>query len=167
MRALGQALLVCLAALCLASALPGCSLDDLVGDESSANPSPDDITGAALTPKPPSIGEATGVGVHCPGSFRTFKKVVKKSSLDPGDGREWHHIVNQNSTNRKNFRSRLHCTDNLISLPKAIHHEVTAHYNRKHKWTKGDFVRDVINKRTWREQYEYGVRVLRDNAVTL
>ncbi len=106
-----------------------------------------------------------GIVMDSPGSFSTFKNVMKKSSQNPGSGDQWHHIVNQNPTNRKRFGNRLHCTDNLISLPEKIHDPVTRHYNRKPDWTGGEFVRDVINKRSWRAQYEYGLKVLRDNGI--
>ena len=51
-------------------------------------------------------------------------------------------------------------------MPKSVHQQVTRHYNRKPEWTNGEFVRDVINKRSWRAQYAYGLQVLRDNGVT-
>ena len=43
---------------------------------------------------------------------------------------------------------------------------MSAHYNRKYDWTKGDFVRDIINQRSWREQYAYGLQVLRNEGVS-
>ena len=99
MRTIGQALFALLAALCLLCTVPGCEVVDLLGDDdssSSGNPTPDDITGAALAPKPAQSLENSREDIHCPGSFSTFKKIVKKSSKNPGTGHQWHHIVNQN-----------------------------------------------------------------------
>ena len=169
MRTTGQALLAPFAALCLLCAVPGCEVIDKFGEESASEtpsePTPDQLAEAALAPKPARSYKAIGQGVICPGSFGRFKRRISKSSKDPGPGYEWHHIVNQNSTNVSEFGNRLHCTDNLIALPKELHHKVSGHFAEKPGWAKGEHVRDVINKRSWNKQYEYGLQVLRDKGI--
>ncbi len=164
MRILGHALLAFLAVLWLAST-PGCGIDELLED-SPGNPTPDDVASAALAPKPARTDQAIAHGVICPGSFSTFKRKIVDSSKDPGTGYQWHHIVNQNPKNVARFGSRLHCTDNLISLPIAVHRKVSGHYSEKPNWTNGKRVRDLINQRSWSKQYEYGLEVLRRHGVS-
>lgn len=166
MRAACQALLALLSAICLLCTVPGCEVSDLLDDDSaSSEPTPEDIAKAALASKPVRTFEAIGQGVICPGSFGRFKRKITASSKNPGSGFQWHHIVNQNPKNMKRFGNRLHCTDNLISLPTAIHRKVSGHYSGKPNWTNGKLVRDVINERSWTKQYEYGLDVLRRHGV--
>ncbi len=149
----------------LAVTLFGCGVADMFDEESAREATPDEIAAAVLASKPATTDEAIERGVLCPGSFWTFKNNVARSSKNPGDGYQWHHIVNQNPANKKRFGTRLHCTDNLISLPEATHQTISGFYNKKLEWTNGRFVRDVIADRSWRKQYEYGLEVLRDHGV--
>ncbi len=52
-----------------------------------------------------------------------------------------------------------------IALPKKLHRKVSGHFAEKPGWAKGKHVRDVINKRSWPRQYEYGLKVLRDHGI--
>jgi hypothetical protein len=158
-RPLTQALII----LCIAT-FSGCGIDEFL-DEPSSDPTPDDIANAALAPKPARTYEAIGQDVICPGSFGTFKRKIADSSKDPVSGYQWHHIVNQNPTNVDRFGNRLHCTDNLLSLPTSVHRKVSGHYGEKPNWTNGKRVRDVINQRSWTKQYEYGLEVLQRHGV--
>lgn len=163
MRHISQSLLVLLACIGFVG-LAGCSIDELL-DDSDSPPSPDEVAEAALASKPARTTESYGPDVHCYEKFATFRNIVKKSSKMPPTGYQWHHIVNQNPTNKKRFGKRLHCTDNLISLERRIHQDISAHYSSKQSWTKNQRVREVINERSWSEQYEYGLGILRKHGI--
>lgn len=165
MRNIGQFLIVLLACFGLAGGLIGCGIDELLEEGDSA-PSPDKVAEAALASKPARTSEIQGTDVYCYERFATFRQVVNKSSKKPASGYHWHHIVNQNPANKKRFGKRLHCTDNLISIERSIHNKISGHYNSKQDWTKNRRVREVINERSWSEQYKYGLDILRKHGVT-
>ena len=96
--------------------------------------------------------------------IRTIQEGGRESEQE-ADGWHWHHIVNKLEPNKTRFGRRLHCTDNLIALHKDVHSKVTGFYNSRPDWTKGKYVREVIVTRTWRKQYEFGLKVLRDRGI--
>ncbi len=145
--------------------LVGCGIDEFL-DSDDSTPSPDQVAQAALASKPAETTELQGTDVYCYETFPSFRYIINKSSKKPAAGWQWHHIVNQNPRNVQKFGNRLHCTDNLIALPKHVHGQVSRVFGSKPHWTHGEFVRNVINKRSWPEQYEFGLEVLRDKGVS-
>ena len=148
-------------------ALGGCGLDSLLEDEHKSSRSEQDnaVAEAVTAPKPASTSEVPGKDVYCYERYRTLSKIVQRSSKPVPEGYQWHHIVNQNPTNKKRFGTRLHCTDNLIALPVSVHRKISGFYNSKQKWSGRRRVREVINDRSWSEQYEFGLATLRDHGI--
>jgi RHS repeat-associated protein len=95
------------------------------------------------------------------GSFKSLKKFIGL----PGAGNAWHHIVEQTKGNVRRFGSKaIHSTGNILSLPHGkgtIHERVSAYYSSKQPFTGGKTVREWLSTQSYREQYRYGIKILR------
>lgn len=82
-----------------------------------------------------------------------------------GDGKAWHHIVEQNPSNLSRFGSEaIHNTNNIIALPHgkgSIHALISGHYSSKATFTNGLTVREWLRSKSFDEQYNYGVNILK------
>jgi hypothetical protein len=83
-----------------------------------------------------------------------------------GAGQQWHHVVEQTGSNAARFGQRaLHNTVNLIKVSTEKHRLISAHYSSKPAFTGGLTVREWLAKKSYKEQYEYGLKVLREVGV--
>ena len=93
--------------------------------------------------------------------FDNFKK-LKNYLGSPGEGKEWHHIVDQCQIEKSGFNpNSIHNTNNIINIPKEIHTKISAHYSRIYDYTDGLRLRDWLANKSFQEQYEWGLKVLR------
>jgi hypothetical protein len=150
-------------ALALLFASPAC-IDDVF--ESGAGKSSDELLADAIdAAKPANTFESRKTdGVVCFNTFTPFKDAAKRAGRGTREGEQWHHIVNQHPANKARFGARLQCTDNLIRIPKHVHDAISGHYNSNAP-EGGGLVREVIGKRSWTAQYEYGLDMLRQRGV--
>jgi RHS repeat-associated protein len=92
-------------------------------------------------------------------SFSAFKRAMGRA----GDGRNWHHIVEQTPANVRRFGPEtIHNTQNLINLDSAVHREVSAYYSRIQPFTGGQTVRQWLSTQSLDAQHQFGTQVLRD-----
>ena len=95
-------------------------------------------------------------------TFRQFKSVFGGA----GKGKAWHHIVEQTPGNVETFGARsVQNTDNLIKLPHgpgSIHEKISAFYSSKPDFTKGLTVREWLSTQTFQEQYDFGIKMLKE-----
>ena len=90
------------------------------------------------------------------GSFADFRSAFGSA----GKGRAWHHIVEQR--NEATFGAQaIHNENNLVSLSNDVHDQISAYYSSKQPFTGGLTVRDWLSSQSFDEQYEYGVRIMR------
>jgi hypothetical protein len=74
----------------------------------------------------PIRGKLLPNGHRAWGSFNGFKSAMGSA----GQGKEWHHIVEQTRVNLKRFgREALHNTENIAALDKTLHTRVSAFYS--------------------------------------
>ncbi len=116
-------------------------------------------------------GEAKGVaklfgeGAEAIGfkSFAAFKNVFGRAGPDM----HWHHIVEQTAGNAARFGAEaLHNTVNLIKVDAKTHGKISAHYSSKIPGVTGNkTVREWLATKSYKEQYEYGMQVLRQYGV--
>ena len=94
--------------------------------------------------------------------FKTFN-ALKGSVGKAGDGKQWHHIVEQSQISKSGFSPELiHNTSNIISVDKSIHSKITGHYNTTtFEFTKKASVRNWLAGKSYEEQYEYGINILK------
>ena len=94
--------------------------------------------------------------------FSSFKN-LKKSIGSAGEGKEWHHIVEQSQIKKTGFSTeQIHNTSNIIAIDKSIHHKITGHYNSKPSYLGGKTVREWLSGKSFEEQWQYGMNKLKE-----
>ena len=77
-----------------------------------------------------------------------------------------HHIVEQGTQAREGFpRSMIDGADNLVSVPKYKHHDVTGWYSKPHKDFGMQSPRAHLRGRNWSEHVRVGHMALRQVGV--
>lgn len=81
-------------------------------------------------------------------------------------GYDDHHIVEQGAGEREGFsRSMLDSVDNVVSVPRYKHHEITGWYTAKNPDFGGLSPRDYLRGRDWSEHARVGQQALRQFGV--
>ena len=85
----------------------------------------------------------------------------------PGDGKAWHHFVEQAQVGKRaNFTSsQVNNVNNVIAIPHGkgtIHSKISAHYSSKFDFTDGLTVRDWLATQSFDEQFQYGKELLEE-----
>ena len=81
-----------------------------------------------------------------------------------GEGKQWHHIVEQTSGNVARFKPRaIHNTANVIRLDTKIHREINRHYSSSKPGTNMTN-RKWLSAETYEKQRAYGVQQLREEG---
>ena len=93
--------------------------------------------------------------------FNTFND-AKKALGSAGEGKQWHHIVEQSQIQKSGFDpTQIHNTNNLIAIDKATHAKISGYYNTKSfDFTGGMSVRDWLAGQSYQTQYDFGMNVL-------
>ena len=82
-----------------------------------------------------------------------------------GEGNAWHHIVEQRGNNISLFGAEtIHNTNNLIKLPHgagSIHAKVSGFYSSKQAFTGGQTVRQWLSTQSYQQQYDFGIKTLK------
>ncbi len=108
------------------------------------------------------IGPLSQEGIRLPETsgmgYATFEEFKAAHGEYPGF--QWHHIVEQNSSNLARFGPyELHNTRNLRSLAYYEHTPISAFYSRAIA-EGGPRYRDVVSTWTFAEQHDFGIRVM-------
>ncbi|RXT53122.1 hypothetical protein B6S44_20560 [Bosea sp. Tri-44] len=81
-------------------------------------------------------------------------------------GYEDHHIVEQSAGGPEGFsRSQIDAADNVVSVPKYKHHEITGWYNTKNPDFGGLTPREYLRGKSWDEQVRVGLSAMRKFGV--
>ncbi|MCB2130868.1 MAG: hypothetical protein KDE03_17825 [Rhodobacteraceae bacterium] len=132
------------------------------------------IVGALTGP----IGDATrrgtktlkAMGIIGPASrrvyqeFKTFKE-FKEALGAAGEGRVWHHIVEQcqGKCTRAQFSGEMiNNTDNIVNIPREVNQRLADIYAGKQPYTQGKTLRDWLNDKPYEEQYRRGKELLEE-----
>jgi hypothetical protein len=94
--------------------------------------------------------------------FKSFEAL--KGELGPaGEGRVWHHVVEQRAANIEQFGAEaIHNTQNVVVVPRAVNQTVANYYSSvRPSFTGNQTVRQWLGTQSWREQYEFGQRILK------
>ncbi|MFL5344309.1 MAG: hypothetical protein ACJ8AT_05925 [Hyalangium sp.] len=96
--------------------------------------------------------------------FRAFKSMrdFKNAMGSAGEGKNWHHIVEQTPGNVERFGPEaLHNTENVIAIDSNVHREISAFYSSKQELTDGMVVREWLRGKSYEEQRAFGLMILR------
>ncbi|MBK8140135.1 MAG: hypothetical protein IPK57_03410 [Chitinophagaceae bacterium] len=101
---------------------------------------------------------AAGIG------FNTFNE-FKTAYGTAGIGKAWHHIVEQNPANIAKFGAqRIHNSTNLIKLDHGagtIHAKVSGYYSSIQPFTNGQTVRKWLSSQSYQQQYDFGIKTMK------
>jgi hypothetical protein len=96
--------------------------------------------------------------------FSTFND-FKKAYGPAGSGNAWHHIVEQNADNIAKFGAeKIHNLENLMKLEHgagSIHAKISGYYSSKQLFTGGQTVRKWLSTKSFKEQYDFGIKILK------
>ncbi|WP_215831496.1 hemagglutinin repeat-containing protein [Pelorhabdus rhamnosifermentans] len=104
------------------------------------------------------------------GGFKTFKE-FKAFLGSPGAGNQWHHIVEQaqQNANRAGFDpEEINTVENIIALQSgkdSVHSAISGFYSSKPYWTGGLTVRDWLATKSFEEQFDYGMNILKNYGI--
>ena len=100
--------------------------------------------------------------------FSTFNK-AKKALGSPGEGNQWHHIVEQSQIKKSGFSPmQINSTKNLFAINKDIHSKISGYYNTKaFPFTNGLSVRNWLatTEKSFEYQYQFGLDVMKKYGV--
>lgn len=123
-----------------------------------------------LPHKRPPMGKEKST-VECWASFGVAKRSIRKRyGIEQPPEHHWHHVVGQvNASHGKFSEHDLHCTDNLILLPKTVHEKITSHYRKPPDPPRPGFrtVRQWQGSLGFEEQWNYGIDVLKRFGVSI
>ena len=113
-----------------------------------------------------SVAKAIAKGTSNAGKgFDTFNE-AKKFLGSPGEGNQWHHIVEQSQIGKSGFNpAEIQNTKNLIAIDKATHAKISGYYSSKQAFTGGKTVRDWLAGQSYQKQFDFGMQKLRDLGV--
>jgi hypothetical protein len=130
----------------------------IVGNEHGSTPIFGDIANKVLG----RVDDASKGGTLNPAfqqGFSSHKELVKY--LGPaGEGRAWHHVVEQTPDNIKKFGpEKIHNVNNIVSVEHGsgkLHNKISGFYSSKAPG--GGRIRDWLNTKSYDEQYDFGTR---------
>ncbi|MFP2903218.1 hypothetical protein ACLEQD_44175, partial [Corallococcus sp. 4LFB] len=112
------------------------------------------VKGRGTTP-----ASAPSGGARSWGSF----SALKRARGPAGQGKQWHHIVEQTDGNVQRFGPQaLHNTENVIALDEAIHQQISRYYSSKDPFTTGGqtSVRQWLSGQSFQAQRDFGRMIL-------
>ena len=96
--------------------------------------------------------------------FNSFNEL--KAYLGPaGQGKAWHHIVEQNQINNSGFAlTDIHNTKNAVAIESgfsgSIHTQISGYYGSIQDFTGGSTVRGWLSGQSFEFQFEFGLQEL-------
>lgn len=100
-----------------------------------------------------------------PKTLKELQDAVKRPTL----GYHVHHIVEWNTSDNKFSVDQLENPENLVEIPEMTHRKISDWYRDKNARYKidGKIVspREYLKSKSWKEQYDFGIQVLKDFGV--
>jgi hypothetical protein len=135
------------------------SLVAVVGESLAISLAP---TAVAMMARGTQAGGATESSFRSWGSYSGFRTAMGPA----GEGKQWHHIVEQTPGNVERFGSHaLHNTENVIAIDERVHQQISAFYSSKAPFTGGQTVRQWLSGQSFQAQREFGLKTLREYGV--
>jgi hypothetical protein len=107
-------------------------------------------------------GDAPSDGPKGYSSFKSFKRAMGPA----GEGKEWHHIVEQTDGNAARFGPQaLHNSENVVALGKDVHNGVSALYSSKRpRITNSETltVRQWLSTQSFAAQRDFGLMAIQN-----
>ena len=141
-----------------------CGTDDIRVTDNNSNDNPFDDAGTTYRPGGASgggdnsngtTGNTTGKGF---GTYGKFKSEIGSA----GEGKQWHHIVEQNQITKSGFPAeQVHNTNNIVEIDRTTHIEISSYYSSKQSFSNGMTVREWLVGQSFEAQYAFGLEIMR------
>jgi hypothetical protein len=95
----------------------------------------------------------------------TIEALLLKRFGRAGDGYQYHHIVEQGGANPQFSAPELQSTDNVIRLPTILHEAINSRYYNEAKDAPDLTIRQWLSTKSFDEQYEEGIQIMRDLGI--
>ncbi|MGN0383009.1 MAG: RHS repeat domain-containing protein, partial [Eubacterium sp.] len=93
--------------------------------------------------------------------FSSFN-ALKRSLGSAGEGKQWHHIVEQCQIGKSGFSKYwIQNSNNVINISNSVHTKISAYYSSIQSFTNGMTFRNWLAGQSFKTQYEWGIKVLR------
>ncbi len=90
-------------------------------------------------------------------SFDAFKRAMGPA----GEGKVWHHIVEQRTANIEKFGAEaIHNTRNVVAVAREVNQAIANYYSSKTFYTGGLTVREWLSTQSYEEQVQFGQMIL-------
>lgn len=103
-----------------------------------------------------------------PADLQDLEDAVSRSR----SGTEIHHIVetqynsdDENANSNRFTKEQLEGRDNKVRIPYWKHGEISDWYSKENERYQGQTPRQYLRGKSWEEQYEFGLKVLRNHGV--
>jgi hypothetical protein len=73
---------------------------------------------------------------------------------------QWHHIVEQSQVPQFGQRA-IQSVENIVAIPIDAHRRLNAFYSSKLAFSEPNTVREWLRKKSFEEQYEFGMKQLK------
>jgi len=104
------------------------------------------------------------------GAGKGFDKfnALKKNLGPAGEGKAWHHVVEQSQIQKSGFSpQQIHNTNNVVAVDSATHAKISGYYNSIDASLSDTMrVRDWLAGQGFETQYQFGMDVLKRFGVT-
>ncbi|RYZ42723.1 MAG: hypothetical protein EOO71_06690 [Myxococcaceae bacterium] len=120
----------------------------------------DDSAAAGGDEEDGALSASMSSGPRAYSSYKSFRRGMGPA----GEGREWHHVVEQTDGNVARFGPKaIHNTENVLPIEKELHSKVSAFYSSKRQFLTGSdslTVRQWIGAQSFEAQRAFGLRVI-------
>jgi hypothetical protein len=90
--------------------------------------------------------------------FKSYKALYR--ALGPaGEGKVWHHIVEQRAATEFGSEA-INNTQNVVAVSREVNQALADYYASVRPFTGGQTVRQWLTSQSWREQFEFGQKML-------
>lgn len=95
------------------------------------------------------------------GGFNSYRE-LKQTLGDPGDGNQWHHVVEQCQINKSGFPvTMIQNPNNMMPVNAIEHAQISGYYNSIQPFSDGLRVRNWLAGQPYGFQYDFGFDVLK------
>ncbi len=99
--------------------------------------------------------------------YATFQQ-FKDHFGSAGEGKAWHHLVEQTSSNVSKFGANaIHNSHNIVKISHGkdtLHSMISAYYSSKQKFTGNMTVRQWLSTQSYEDQWKFGLQKLTEFA---
>ena len=107
-----------------------------------------------------ALANADKAASELPQRFTSFD-ALKGGLGSPGEGKVWHHVVEQRGANVERFGAgEIHSSENVVAVSREANQAIADYYSSKLSFTGGKTVREWLSSQSFAEQMEFGRKTI-------